>query len=363
MSFAMKKYGGPGLKWKVLSRTLKLFVIGLLTQGASVFDNRGIDLHGMRIPGILQRIAWAYCVVAAMKMYLPVYTADGFLSPAVAKWADAPRDKFAIFKHYALHWAVALGFVFIYVGIMLFAHVPSWEYSRPAGWAMDDGELDTDCDEVGNKTLGTFRQVCTTEWKHAKTWTVSCDTHGDLTPQCSAARMVDEWLLGWSHMYDEGCEGCSECNPPAGQKQAIWCDARYDPEGVLSSVPTVMTTWLGLHFGQVGVKPVCLSAFVSGCLSACAAVCPSIRVWAYLCGCAPICVAVGVCVLVGVLACLHVFVRVPALRRVVGCFLVATKTFAYPGADTRWRSGPSSEALGGALDCPGHTRLRHLLVL
>lgn len=253
----MKKYSGPGLKWKVLSRSAKLFVIGLITQGANVFDCQGIDVHGVRIPGILQRIAWAYLVVALMKMYLPVYTADGFLSPKIGCWSNAPHGKFAIFKHYALHWAVAFGFVFVYVSIMLFAKVPSWEYSRPSGWAMDDGELDSDCEETGNKTLGTLIQVCTTEWKKEKTYRTECDDiSGDLTPRCSAARMVDEWILGFNHMYDEGCEGCRECNDeapdwPIGQKKPKWCDARFDPEGVLSSVPTVMTTWLGLHFGQV----------------------------------------------------------------------------------------------------------------
>lgn len=60
MAFSMKKYGGPGLKWKILSRTLKLFIIGVVTQGCDIFmGGGGIGLHSMRIPGILQRIAWA----------------------------------------------------------------------------------------------------------------------------------------------------------------------------------------------------------------------------------------------------------------------------------------------------------------
>ena len=29
------------------------------------------------------------------------------------------------------------------------------------------------------------------------------------------------------------------------------CNARLDPEGVLASVPCILTTWLGLHFGLV----------------------------------------------------------------------------------------------------------------
>jgi heparan-alpha-glucosaminide N-acetyltransferase len=75
MAFSMQKYSGPALKWKILSRTLKLFVIGCLTQGADIWlGGSGIDLHNMRIPGILQRIAFAYCIVAMMKLFLPVWT-------------------------------------------------------------------------------------------------------------------------------------------------------------------------------------------------------------------------------------------------------------------------------------------------
>ena len=94
MAFAMRKYSGPGLKWKVLRRTAKLFVLGCLTQvrrrrrampvyigtrcdrnqRESIADNaalvrsqgadisrggRGVDAHNMRVPGILQRIAFA----------------------------------------------------------------------------------------------------------------------------------------------------------------------------------------------------------------------------------------------------------------------------------------------------------------
>ena len=91
MAFSMKKYGGSGLKWKVASRTLKLFVIGCLTQGADIWQGgSGIDLQHMRIPGILQRIAWAYCVVAMMKMWLPVYTSSGFLLRG--SWQDTSKD-------------------------------------------------------------------------------------------------------------------------------------------------------------------------------------------------------------------------------------------------------------------------------
>jgi predicted acyltransferase len=65
MAFSMKKYGGPGLKYKIVSRTLKLFALGIFTQGAFIWlGGDGFDVKTVRIPGILQRIAFAYFVVA-----------------------------------------------------------------------------------------------------------------------------------------------------------------------------------------------------------------------------------------------------------------------------------------------------------
>ena len=36
-----------------------------------------------------------------------------------------------------------------------------------------------------------------------------------------------------------------------GEEKPGWCKTQLDPEGTLASMPTVLTTWLGLHFGLV----------------------------------------------------------------------------------------------------------------
>lgn len=58
---------------QVIKRTGKLFVLGLLTQGSGFpgLGNDGYDLKAIRIPGILQRIAWAYLCVALIALYVP----------------------------------------------------------------------------------------------------------------------------------------------------------------------------------------------------------------------------------------------------------------------------------------------------
>jgi hypothetical protein len=238
MAFSMQKYSGPGLKWRVLKRTLKLFVLGCLTQGASwrFGTGKGIDIQSMRVPGILQRIAFAYCAAALMKLYLPVYTASGFRQPYTGSFADAPpwlRRSTRVFVHYGLHWLVALAFFALYLCLVLFLYVPTWEYTDGAG----------------------------------ETRTQVCDVRGDLTPACSATRRVDTWLVGEQHLLRSGrfknSAWCSACAPYGDHTQCphlhangtdatpAWCYARLDPEGILSSVPTVLTTWLGQHFGLV----------------------------------------------------------------------------------------------------------------
>ena len=74
------------------------------------------------------------------------------------QWEDAPRNRLAIFSHYTLHWVVAFAFFFFYVGIMLFAHVPSWSYTKPGRW-VQNGQC-----SVENTTAGDTVKHCDYTW-------------------------------------------------------------------------------------------------------------------------------------------------------------------------------------------------------
>eukprot|EP00037_Helgoeca_nana_P015524 m.145079 g.145079 ORF g.145079 m.145079 type:complete len:557 (-) comp23055_c0_seq6:54-1724(-) len=249
MSLTFKKYKA-GVLPKVMKRTAKLFVIGLVTQGSSfpALGNTGIDLKRVRIPGILQRIAWAYLVTALIALYVPQRQLP-------------PKSKgyFRAFRVHAWQWAVAVSFLVGYLLVMLAVPIPSWSY--------------------------TYNNV---------TMDVKCDMSGDLTPACSPARWVDVKLIGLDHMFHNGCfdrtSSCSSCPPafcpkpfrcpigvscPNGTASsakfrfvscpngtcpngmvgedfaADWCGARLDPEGTLASMPTIVTTFIGYHFGMV----------------------------------------------------------------------------------------------------------------
>ena len=264
MAMSMRKYAGTALLWKVIWRTVKLFVLGCVTQGADIFlGGEGVNLHTMRLPGILQRIAWAYLVVALMAMYLPKWGAKGVeWGSATSLWPKGGGHT-TLFKFYIFHWLVALSFFAVYVCIMLFWTVPSWSY------VVDARDSDMKCNITGTT------KTCTYTHHPAVSHTIKCDIKGIdtkpfLGPECSATRAVDEYLIGFSHMYGGGefsrRPECSSCSPgkcpcskehpcpggaDGGANAAVWCGGQLDPEGILSSVPTVLTTWIGMHYGNV----------------------------------------------------------------------------------------------------------------
>eukprot|EP01043_Picozoa_sp_COSAG02_P013350 COSAG02_NODE_532_length_20668_cov_28.281832_12_plen_233_part_00 len=185
-----------------------------------------------------------------MSVYLPRLTTK-FESPREAKFEDVPGPAgVRVFRFYILHWGVSLCFLWLYVTVMLGVTVPTWTYQLPRQVTNEQCKDPPSWDLPGTRT-------CTYTVLPAENITVHCNTRGDLSPKCSAARMVDQWLLGWSHMCSDlfahrlpQCSSCSpdDCPLPDDHRPG-WCRVPFDPEGTLASMPTVLTTWLGMHFG------------------------------------------------------------------------------------------------------------------
>ena len=142
----------------------------------------------------------------------------------------ALQQHFALFIKYGYQWLAALAFLIIYIIVMKTLPVPTFTYNNPT---------------YGNVT-------------------VECNgTTGDLSPACNAARQVDLWVLGWDHMYKApeymrlpACQYYpvfNDCPKPVGQAPP-WCFVPQDPEGILSSLPGVLTTFIGFHFGNVLIQ-------------------------------------------------------------------------------------------------------------
>ena len=254
MSLAFRKYHEKKLPWRVLKRTAKLYLLGLLVQSGNLFDQggqmpswwnasqplpagdnrvediegigsdrQGYDLKTLRLSGILQRIAFAYLAVSLMALYLPT-NVRGTRGSLEADFASCPGPLWSrSFRFYRAHWLVAFLFVGVYTALTFGLYVPTW--TPPGG-----------------------------------TEEVVCDVRGDLSPKCSAARYVDQTILGWKHMcpdlFAHRRPECSSCYPencpilPPTPTPA-WCHAPFESEGLLATLPTVLTTWLGMHFGLV----------------------------------------------------------------------------------------------------------------
>ncbi|KAI3982252.1 hypothetical protein MKX01_026225 [Papaver californicum] len=87
---------------------------------------------------------------------------------------------------------------------------------------------------------------------------VKCGVRGDTGPACKAVGMIDHKLLGMQHLYKRPTYTrtmeCSINSPdygPLPPNAPTWCQAPFDPEGILSSVMAIVTCMIGLHFGHI----------------------------------------------------------------------------------------------------------------
>ena len=213
---------------KVIIRAVKLYILGVILQGGDWIDSGandpkkydytwGWNLTTIRFCGILNRIAWAYLVVGLVELWLPT------IKPCGGKMCQSPHIK--VFVRHAWQWAVGFAMLILYLILTFATYVPSWVslYGR-----------------------------------NSTNVTIQCDTWGQInTPECSAASYWDRTLLGQIHLGEwmsVRMAECSNCTPGNCPKPGApsWCFAyMYDPEGLLASIPTVLTTVLGMHFGRV----------------------------------------------------------------------------------------------------------------
>ena len=217
---------------KVAVRALKLYVLGLVLQGGQWIDDGtnvpsqadytyGWNLATLRFCGILNRIAWAFLVVGLMELWFPVLNRNSCRSSKVCGSAHIQ-----VFVREAWKWLVGFAFLLLYLLLTFFTYVPDWVSLY--------GENSTNI-------------------------TIHCNVRGNFsTPQCSAASYWDRMILGQAHLGEWMSKRLPECSvnsPGSGPLPANapqWCTAyMYDPEGLLASVPTVLSTLLGVHYGRV----------------------------------------------------------------------------------------------------------------
>ena len=209
-----KKQSKPTQIYHAVERSIKLFVIGILTQAGTEFPT--YDLQHLRIMGILQRVSLCYLVASITEILLqPTVQVTASGNDLSKQWSMIVQRK--------AHWMVMIALIALHT--ILLYHV-----------------------DAGN----------------------GCGT-GNLTPECNSASTIDAALLGINHMYfptnggawsdkditfmrTSDCSSCSpgKCAPPVDAP--AWCGygslkggQAFDPEGLVSSLTAVCASLFGAN--------------------------------------------------------------------------------------------------------------------
>ncbi|KAL5700478.1 heparan-alpha-glucosaminide N-acetyltransferase [Ranunculus cassubicifolius] len=197
-----------------LLRAAKLLVLGLLLQGGYFHGVKdltyGVDIEYFRWMGVLQRIALAYLVAALCEIWL--------------RGDDVVKSEMSLLKKYRFQWVVAIVLTISHMALLYGLYVPDWQFQNVSG----------------------------------ETFTVKCGVRGDTGPACNAVGMIDRALLGIRHLYKRPIYSrtvqCSIKSPDYGSlpnNAPSWCQAPFDPEGILSSIMAIVSCMIGLHYGHV----------------------------------------------------------------------------------------------------------------
>ncbi|XP_071108203.1 heparan-alpha-glucosaminide N-acetyltransferase-like [Haliotis cracherodii] len=178
--------------WKILKRSAILFLLGLVvnTEGTP----GGVEIEEIRIPGVLQRFAGTYLIVATIHMFFAKTTDEHQHC-----WWSPVRDVLDYWPEWILH----LVMVTVWLAITFALPVPGCPkgYLGPGG--LHEGGKYENC------------------------------TGG-------AAGYIDRVIFGNSHIYG---------NPTA--KAIYKTSVPYDPEGLLGTLTSCFLCFLGLQAGKI----------------------------------------------------------------------------------------------------------------
>ncbi|XP_061883362.1 heparan-alpha-glucosaminide N-acetyltransferase-like [Entelurus aequoreus] len=180
---------------KVVWRSLQLFIMGVLVINPN-YCQGSLSWEHLRIPGVLQRLAWSYLVVAGLDLLV----ARGHLDmlPTEAWWSSC-MDVLL----YWPAWIFVLLLELLWLCLTFLLPVPGC----PTGYLGPGG--------IGDMGMYT-----------------NC-TGG-------AAALVDRWLLGEKHMYQT-----------PSSRVVYLTQVPYDPEGLLGSINSILMAFLGLQAGKI----------------------------------------------------------------------------------------------------------------
>ncbi|XP_063075702.1 heparan-alpha-glucosaminide N-acetyltransferase [Engraulis encrasicolus] len=180
---------------KCLWRSTQLFVIGLFIINPN-YCQGPLSWENLRIPGVLQRLAFTYFVVASLDLLVARVRLDNL--PMDAWWYPV-----CDFLLYWPAWLCVIILEVLWLCLTFLLPVPAC----PNGY-------------LGPGGIGDFGQY----------------------PKCTggAAGFIDRWLLGQSHIYQT-----------PSSRVIYQTTVPYDPEGVLGSINSILMAFLGLQAGKI----------------------------------------------------------------------------------------------------------------
>ncbi|CAL0320858.1 unnamed protein product [Lupinus luteus] len=207
---------------KVILRTIKLFLLGVLVQGG-YFHGRGnltygVDLNKIRWLGVLQRISIGYFLASISELW---FVKNNILVDSLASYV----------RKYFIQWVFSLLLCSAYLSLLYILYVPNWNFEHS--------------NLLGSGLASIIENI-------------HCEVRGSLEPPCNAVGYIDRLVIGEQHMYQRPVyrrtKECSVNSPdygPLPPHSPVWCLAPFDPEGILSSLMASVTCFMGLQFGHI----------------------------------------------------------------------------------------------------------------
>ncbi|XP_066516166.1 heparan-alpha-glucosaminide N-acetyltransferase [Hoplias malabaricus] len=183
------------LFWKICWRSIQLFIIGVFIINPN-YCLGPLTWDSLRIPGVLQRLAFTYLVIALLELAVARVHRDSSL---MSVWWYRVHD-------IALYWPIwccvtALEMVWLFLTFLL--PVPGC----PSGY-------------LGPGGIGDYGQY----------------------PNCTggAAGFIDRWILGETHIYQT-----------PSSRVVYQTSVPFDPEGILGSINSILMAFFGLQAGKI----------------------------------------------------------------------------------------------------------------
>ncbi|CAI5958206.1 unnamed protein product [Closterium sp. NIES-64] len=298
---------------KVYIRFCKIFYLGYFLQGGFLHPigdtTFGVSLENTRFCGMLQVMSVHGCMGpcpnhisssrnsltafhVSMQLRMPISSLHfltchlfaclrtrvqqvaaallvvGVSEVAVMKLYRGARRPPGVHHHalgFLINWCVALLLVLLYASLSYLLFVPSYTVSTTTSIHSNTTTVTT---AIATTTPSSHLAALHQDgpWEGAGgqrralqggtedgggSLAVHCGVRGSFAPDCTAAGYIDRVLMGPTHMLStapfHSLPECQSTSPPP----PAWCQAPFDPQGILSTVGACLVAFAGLHHGHL----------------------------------------------------------------------------------------------------------------